>query len=102
MSYVSGGTDEAAAKRADERFWDKFDKTNWGKTKIAVAYMIEDDYDGKAYKMLTSHLKTEGVQLYGKGFHGRHNDATKAIAGWFKSQYAKIINEDFSRRIDIK
>jgi len=62
--------------------------------------MIEDDYDGTAYNRLISHLKTEGVQVYGKGIHGRHNDATGPIAGWFKSQYAEILNRDFARKVD--
>lgn len=100
LNYVMGDATEGTAKQLNERFWKKFDTTDWGKSKFVVAYMIEDDYDGTAYNRLISHLKTEGVQVYGKGIHGRHNDATGPIAGWFKSQYAEILNRDFARKVD--
>ena len=61
--------------------------------------MKEDDYDSRAYDMLISHLKTGGVEVYGKGIHGRHNDSTGAIAGWFKNQYEKILEENFGREM---
>lgn len=99
LKYLAGDTDKEAVTQLNQRFWDKFDNTNWGKSKFAVAYMIEDDYDSKAYDMMISHLKTKGVQIYGKGIHGRHNDASGTITGWFKSQYNKILNEDFGRGI---
>lgn len=102
LNYLTGDSDEEAIRQLNQRFWDKFDATNWGKSKFVVAYMIEDDYDSKAYDMMISHLKTEGVQIYGKGIHGRHNDASGAINSWFKSQYDKILSEDFSRGIEYK
>ena len=85
----------------NDRFWSKFEATDWGKSKFIVSYMIEDDYDGTAYNQLISHVKSDGVQVYGKGIHGRHNDATGPIAGWVKSQYDKILREDFSRGVEI-
>ena len=62
--------------------------------------MIEDDYDRTSYMDLISHLQSEGVQLYGKGIHGRHNDATGGIVSWFVSQFKKVLWEDFNRRIE--
>ena len=62
--------------------------------------MIEDDYDTNAYQTLLSHLQSEGVQVYGKGIHGRHNDNTYAIVNWFVNQYEKVLKEDFFRRIE--
>ena len=62
--------------------------------------MIEDDYDQTAYGMLLEHLKSDGVQVYGKGIHGRHNDDTNAIVRWFVNQYERILAEDFDRRSD--
>lgn len=100
LNYLYKDTDEKAIEALNNRFWDKFDKTDWQHSKFVVSYMIEDDYDMTAYEKLISHLKTDGVELYGKGIHGRHNDATSAIAGWFKSQYENILIQDFSRWID--
>lgn len=100
LSYMEGNTDEKAVQRLNERFWKKFDATDWGNSKFVIAYMIEDDYDSTAYERLLSHVKADGVQVYGKGIHGRHNDASEAIAGWFKSQYNKILQEDFFRGAD--
>jgi accessory secretory protein Asp2 len=100
LHYLTGNMDEIAMQSLNDRFWKKFEKTDWGKSKFVVAYMIEDDYDGNAYEDIISHLKTDGVQIYGKGLHGRHNDATAAIAGWFKNQYEQVMLEDFKRRIE--
>jgi accessory secretory protein Asp2 len=99
VHYLTGGTDRDSIDKMNHRFWDKFDATDWGHSKFVVAYMIEDDYDATAYNKLISHLKSGGVEVYGKGIHGRHNDATNAIAGWFKNQYEKTLNEHFGRRI---
>ena len=100
LHYLYGDTDENAIQSLNERFWNKFDTSNWGESKFIVSYMIEDDYDSNAYDKMISHLWADGVEVYGKGIHGRHNDATGAIVGWFASQYEKILMEDFSRRIE--
>lgn len=97
LRYLSGSTDESAVQRLNDRFWDKFDAADWEHTKFAVAYMIEDDYDSDAYNTLLSHLASSGVQVFGKGLHGRHNDDTNGIVSWFASQYDKILREDFGR-----
>lgn len=97
LYFTQNGTSEEDIQNLNKRFWDKFDKTEWNHSKFVVSYMIEDDYDKTAYDTMISHLHSAGVQVYGKGIHGRHNDATGAIAGWFKSQYEKILEEDFSR-----
>lgn len=100
LKYLSGGMDRDSVSRLNHRFWDKFDAANWSKSKFVVAYMIEDDYDRTAYNDLIAHLKSEGVQLYGKGLHGRHNDATSGIVSWFVSQFKKVLREDFGRGIE--
>lgn len=71
-------------------FWDAFDKANFSKTNFAIAYMIEDDYDINAYKQLQEHLNDSGVTIYGKGIHGRHNDATREIIKWFLDQFEML------------
>ena len=100
LNYTVGNTKEDAIQKLNDRFWKKFDATDWGQSKFVVAYMIEDDYDMTAYDRLISHLTADGVQVYGKGIHGRHNDATGPIASWFKSQYTEILRRDFARKVD--
>ncbi|MCM1025983.1 MAG: accessory Sec system protein Asp2 [Roseburia sp.] len=97
LRYLGGSTDKGAVQRLNDRFWRKFDAANWEHTKFIVAYMIEDDYDSDAYNTLISHLDSTGVQVYGKGIHGRHNDDTNGIVSWFASQYKKVLREDFGR-----
>ena len=62
--------------------------------------MAEDDYDPDAYQTLLSHLCSGGVQVYGKGIHGRHNDNTMGVIHWFLGQFGKILKEDFFRKME--
>lgn len=59
--------------------------------------MLEDDYDMTAYNRLISHIDDVGVEVIGKGVHGRHNDDTYSIVAWFKKQYDDILKSDFNR-----
>lgn len=93
----TGGLDGDSVRRLNERFWNRFDAAVWNKTKFVVAYMIEDDYDQTAYEKLISHVRFGGVQIYGKGLHGRHNDNSGGIVSWFAKQYRKILQDDFGR-----
>ena len=97
LRYQCGALDKGAVKALNVRFWRKFKAADWGNTKFAISYMIEDDYDSDAYQMLISHIQSEGAQVYGKGLHGRHNDNTGGIVNWFLDQYATILAEDFGR-----
>ena len=90
-----GSLDRKAIEQLNSRFWSLFDRTDWSKTRFAVAYMIEDDLDGNAYENLQSHLKSDNAWIYGKGLHGRHNDNTRGIVNWFVDQYQEIIRNDF-------
>ena len=98
LQYVCGNTDAEAIEKLNAKFWRKFDAADWSQSKFIISYMIEDDYDEAGYMTLLSHLKSDGVQLYGKGIHGRHNDSTPAIINWFLSQYRRILAEDFGRK----
>ncbi|MCR4611977.1 MAG: accessory Sec system protein Asp2 [Lachnospiraceae bacterium] len=99
VKNVFGDANKENAYRLNDKFWDKFNDTDWNNTKFIMSYMIEDDYDSNAYENVISHLKSGGVKVYGKGVHGRHNDNTGAIVGWFSSQFEKILREDFGRDI---
>ncbi len=98
LRYLGGDTDEAAVKRINEKFWDKFDIADWGKSKFIISYMIEDDFESGVYEGLISHLRPDGVQVYGRGLHGRHADGGEAMVNWFSGQIVKMINQDFSER----
>jgi len=98
LHYIAGGMDEKAIKTLNDRFWNKFDQSDFRNSKFIISYMIEDDYDASAYDTIISHLYGEGTKVYGKGIHGRHNDDTGSIVGWFSNQYKKILREDFGRR----
>ncbi|MCM1190418.1 MAG: accessory Sec system protein Asp2 [bacterium] len=95
LHKTCGSVDREAVERLNDRFWSLFDRTDWSETRFAISYMIEDDLDGNAYENLQFHLKDAGVQIYGKGLHGRHNDNTPGIVSWFVSQYNRIIEKDF-------
>lgn len=100
LRFLCGRTDSEAVEELNRRFWDKFDRTEWERTKIIAAYMLEDDYDGTAYQGLISHVRCEGVELYGKGLHGRHNDNSAGIVNWFVDQLKQILINDFDRKVD--
>lgn len=97
LHKVCGSLSQDAVSRLNHKFWDKFDSTDWSNTRFAVAYMIEDDLDSDAYENLLTHIKDAGVRIYGKGLHGRHNDNTPGIVGWFVNQYYEIMRNDFDR-----
>ena len=40
-------------------------------------------------------MKNFYLRIYGKGLHGRHNDNTPGIVGWFVNQYYDIMGNDF-------
>ena len=97
LRYHGQGMDDEAIKRLNNRFWDKVKQTDFSHTKFIVSYMFEDDYDDTAYNRLLTELNSAGVQVYGKGLHGRHNDNTAGIGAWFKGQYDRILKNDFER-----
>lgn len=92
-----GDMSEKSMDALNHRFWDLFDQTDWSQTKFIVSYMLEDDYDMTAYNRLISHIDDIGVEIIGKGVHGRHNDDTYSIVAWFKNQYDGILKSDFKR-----
>lgn len=92
-----GDMSEKSIDALNHRFWDLFDQTDWSQTKFIVSYMLEDDYDMTAYDRLISHIDDIGVEIIGKGVHGRHNDDTYSIVAWFKNQYEGILKSDFGR-----
>ena len=97
LSKNCGDMSEKSKDLLNHRFWDLFDKTDWSQTKFIVSYMLEDDYDMTAYNRLISHIDDVGVEIIGKGIHGRHNDDTYSIVAWFKTQFDETLKLDFKR-----
>lgn len=95
LLYHTGDTTSECISRLNNRFWEKFCKTNWDRTKFIVSYMLDDDYDAEAYGNMLSALSRESAHIYGRGLHGRHNDNTAGIVQWFTSQFQKVFREDF-------
>ena len=97
LRFHGGRMDSASIERLNNRFWNKVRNTDFSNTKFIISYMYEDDYDDTAYDKILTELNSSGVQVYGKGLHGRHNDNSAGIGAWFKSQYQRVLNEDFDR-----
>ena len=93
-----GSLDEKAVAAFDVRMWKRFDRADWSQTKFIVSYLYEDDYDPNGYQNILRHLKSDGVEVFGKGNHGRHTDNSVAVMEWFKSQYEKLLEEDYNRQ----
>lgn len=89
---------DEAIEAFNERLWKRFDVADWTHTKFIISYLYEDDYDPNGYQNILKHLDSEGVEVYGKGSHGRHTDNSASVMTWFKSQYKKLLEEDFHRR----
>ena len=88
---------DEAIEQLNNRMWDRFDSADWSQTKFIISYLYEDDYDPDGYPSILSHLKSSGVEVYGKGAHGRHTDNSANVMAWFKSQYNNLLHDDFSR-----
>jgi accessory secretory protein Asp2 len=87
-----------AIDELNEKMWNKFDDANWGNTTFVVSYMLDDDYDVKAYSNMLEHVDSNHVKIYGRGLSGRHNDNTAGIVEWFVSEYKKIMERDYLRK----
>lgn len=97
MKNYNSLSDEAI-EQLNMRLWNKFDAADWSHTKFIISYLYEDDYDPDGYVSILSHLKSSGVQVFGKGSHGRHTDNSANVMAWFKSQYDNLLREDFGRQ----
>lgn len=102
LRYLGGSLDADAVAKVNDKFWNKFDSADWGESKFIISYMIEDDFECGVYEEIISHLRSVGVQVYGKGIHGRHGDARAATAEWFSRQCKKMLEEDFRKRRTVK
>lgn len=93
-----GNNDLVAAEQLNAQFWQHFKQADFSKTQFAIAYMLDDDYDQKAYSRLLDYVSDQSIHLFGKGYIGRHNDNSEAITKWFLDQYQTLLESDFERR----
>lgn len=75
----------------------KIKSGNYEGTTIAVAHMLNEDYDRHAFQSLQNLLQDSEAIVIGKGFEGRHNDGATPVRNWFISQYRRILREQFNR-----
>lgn len=97
LGKLEGDLSMESVGKLDERFWDVFRSGDWSETTFFIAYMIEDDYDRKAYENVLESLNRVGTRVIGKGFHGRHNDNTAGIVEWFQKQYRNVLEKNYER-----
>lgn len=57
---------------------------------IAIAYMMQDDYDSQAYFDLLNYLSEKEINIISKGLVGRHNDNSPGINQWFFAQLKRL------------
>lgn len=95
VNLVGGSLDEAGIQRTNQRFWDVFEAADLSKTTFAIAYMMEDDYDPRAFKRIWHSLKSRDplTRILAKGLTGRHNDNSAGIVDWFIRMTRRLIVE---------
>ena len=79
----------------DQKLFEKLDQAQLSQTIVAIAYMLQDDYDNQARNKLLAHLSKQGSHIITKALEGRHNDDSPDIFEWFISQYRRILANDF-------
>ena len=99
LRLIEGDISDEDTENINERFWTVFKQADFSNTKLALSYMKDDDYDQEAFPQLVKWLKYQDVQIFGKGYLGRHNDNSPAINRWFISQYHHVLEEDFGREL---
>ncbi len=84
----------------DQQIWQRIMAGDFRQTKIAAAYMKNDDYDQAAFLQLKNRLQNQRPLLIGKGWIGRHNDNSSAIINWFLAQFRYFLAADFGRTMN--
>lgn len=90
------------SKELNQRFWEVFKKGDFSHTTFVFAYMLNDDYDPKAFQKIRSFLKENepNARILSKGLPGRHNDDTNGIVIWFVMQYRHLLHQQYGRQFD--
>ena len=96
LSY-EGGLDRA--EELNQTFWKVFKAGDFSHTTFAIAYMLNDDYDIKAFPDIRSYLKDAEptARILSKGLPGRHNDNSDGMTKWFLMQFRHLLEQQFGR-----
>lgn len=97
LLFLTGGTDAEHAKELDIKITARIGQAAWEDSSIAVARMLQDDCDPKAYDTLVELLKDRGVLIYGKAFSGRLGSQKRDVETWLAMQLTRILSEVFGR-----
>lgn len=97
LQNIIGSQNDEAINQFNQKFWNKFKRSNFEKTQFAISYMKHDDYDRDATPRLIDYFSKTNTLLYASGYAGRHNDNSQSINNWFTSQYKTILSDDFGR-----
>lgn len=99
---MEGRTDEVGINRLNQRMWQHFDTGDFTRTKFAVAYMQQDDYDPSAYEDLLEHLQgQQGAEscIYGKGFPGDTMTIQTALCNGFSHNTGEFCGKIMEDRV---
>lgn len=97
MLGLTNGTAEENVIQMNDRFWNKFKKSNLKDTKLYASYMRDDDYDPNAFIDIIDNSTENQLHLVSKSFEGRHNDNTSGIVKWFVYRFQEILSREFKR-----
>lgn len=87
---------DEAIEQLNNRMWDRFDSADWSQTKFIISYLYEDDYDPDGYPSILSHLKSSGVEVYGKTCRYQFKES-----GRFYTCYMVDDTSDLVHRVEI-
>ncbi|USS90020.1 accessory Sec system protein Asp2 [Fructilactobacillus carniphilus] len=97
--YYEPDLSDQSSHDLDQRYWHNLEQGELSNTTLAIAYMLQDDYNKDAYQGIRDRfigLNPNG-KLLAKGFEGRHNDQTGPIVEWFQRQYWYLLSQ-FGRK----
>lgn len=97
LQKLQGETTQEAARCLDRKMRERLDAGKFEGTRIAAAYMKEDDYDPSAYMDLLRYLRGKRAGIVGKGFEGHHADRCKEADEWLYLQRRRLLRELYGR-----
>lgn len=99
LNANTGALDDTSVNKLNQKFWEIFNQADFKATQFVMSYMLNDDYDDKAYFDILENLSDVATAtVIGKGIPGRHNDNSQAVNQWFFNHYIRILKENFERK----